>query len=1772
MKNQPDIRRINPRYSSRFSIHGDRTALLFWRRFRTGIGLAVLLWFTPGITTKCAAAEPTVTIQAIDSTAAEPGTNTGAFAVARTGPTGSPLTVNYTVGGTASPGSDYTALSGSVTIPVGETYATIQVTALSDILVESTETVIVTLSANAAYVIGASGSATVNILNAPTVWVGMQASPGEPSTLGRIAFVREYPPPPTPLTVHYTLSGSAKPGIDYVALSGSATIPANETVGTMDIVPIDDNAVEGQEVVTVVIKPDAAYNIWMDTVSVGFADDDVALVGIDFGANVGEPGTAGRFLIRLANPLEIPVTVQYSMSGSATPGVDYTAVSGSVQLTPDMWWTGGTIPVTPIDDLAVEGTETITATITPGANYSVHPSWYGNFTLLLEDNESTAPPLREFYVAPNGNDGNDGSFGSPFRTVRHALGQVRYGDTIYLRAGDYREEIFVGPLTVWGWSGWLPTLESSVGSWNRMVNIVNYNGEEAVIKGSEIVSGWTLDQVRDQTNIWRAPSPGAGRSQQVFVDGRLLGHVGWNAQLEIYPWTGSPAADNLPSLLQIVDSHGVSVVYQNTSHMTNWSFFEDTNTWTVYIGLPNGVDPNTHLVEVSTRIPFIISYDYFRLSGIKFRHANTLPRTGGWPGVGLSAFSIVENCDVQWCDMGGLSVRDQSRIINCLIANNGMIGGGGVGTNILVSGSRFLTNHYLPWDFRGEAAGSKNIGGPQYLDGCIWEGNEFAYNRGEGLWFDTMTVRDPYNNPVIIRTNFFHDNTADGLMLEVMTGVRVHNNISVRNKARALYLSSATHCWVFNNTLTSSNYSYVTLNIDGGLGGRVHLPPHDLWISNNIMSTVETNAAEGPQDGTEPQIVANTMFGNCIGAANINFDYNCYLILGERPDLDYLAMHNVDVANANYGPGCSAGGPPCIWWQKWDGYGLCSQGVPPDAWIFRVNWSGWQTFGNDPHGLFITDPAIINSFFINEAADDYRISADSPAAHAGKNLYSFLQADYRGRQRPATGNFSIGAHEFIDTIRIVATDANAGEPSNTGTFTVTRESLDPNVPLTVTYTVSGSATPGADYTALSGTVTFGSGVTSVPLQITPVNDAVAEGNETVIVTLNPGAEIAVSANLGSATVTIVDDEQLVTVAATDSTASEPGSDTGTFTITRQGSTASSLTVYFSISGTATWGTDYASIYGPVTIPAGQSSVNVTVQPSTDITQESTETVILTLTANAAYTIGSPNNATVNLLDAPVVWITGTANAEEPSTTGSFTITRSFTSASALTVFYTVSGTATPGVDYTTLSGSATIPANAVSVAVNVAPIDDAVAEGNEGITLTLQTGPNYNLYYNTASISLIDNEQLVTVTATDATAAEPGSNTGTFTITRQGSTASSLTVYFSISGTATWGTDYASIYSPVTIPAGQSSVNVTVQPSTDITAESTETVILTLSANASYTIGSPNNATVNLLDAPVVWITGTANAEEPSTTGSFTITRNAASASTLTVFYAVSGTATPGADYTTLSGSATIPANATSVAVNVAPIDDAVAEGNEGITLTLQPGPNYNLYYNTASISLIDNEQLVTVTATDATAAEPGSNTGTFTITRQGSTASSLTVYFSISGTATPGTDYTSLSSPVTIPAGQSSVNVTVQPGTDITAESTETVILTLTANAAYTIGSPNNATVNILDAPVVWITGTANAAEPSTTGSFTITRNASSASALTVYFAVSGTATPGADYAALGGSATIPANATSVTVSVVPFDDVLVEATEGVTLTLQPGSNYNLYYNVASISLLSNE
>jgi len=132
-----------------------------------------------GLTTAWAASAETfatdqVTIEAADAAASETGPDTGCFRVTRPDTsTNAALTVFYTLGGTAANGSDYTALTGSVTIPAGALSAEFFVSPLDDtVWQEGAETVVATLAAGN-YLVGAASSAVVTIQDgdaAPSAW------------------------------------------------------------------------------------------------------------------------------------------------------------------------------------------------------------------------------------------------------------------------------------------------------------------------------------------------------------------------------------------------------------------------------------------------------------------------------------------------------------------------------------------------------------------------------------------------------------------------------------------------------------------------------------------------------------------------------------------------------------------------------------------------------------------------------------------------------------------------------------------------------------------------------------------------------------------------------------------------------------------------------------------------------------------------------------------------------------------------------------------------------------------------------------------------------------------------------------------------------------------------------------------------------------------------------------------------------------------------------------------------------------------------------------------------------------------------------------------------------------------------------------------------------------------------------------------------------------------------------------------------------------------
>jgi hypothetical protein len=131
----------------------------------------------------------------------------------------------------------------------------------------------------------------------------------------------------------------------------------------------------------------------------------------------------------------------------------------------------------------------------------------------------------------------------------------------------------------------------------------------------------------------------------------------------------------------------------------------------------------------------------------------------------------------------------------------------------------------------------------------------------------------------------------------------------------------------------------------------------------------------------------------------------------------------------------------------------------------------------------------------------------------------------------AAGDYTIGANNaatvtIVDeptaVVTIAATDANASEIGiDTGTFTITRAG-DTTLALPVGFTRTGTATAGTDYqNTIAASVTIPAGQTSSTLTVTPINDVIFEGPETVILTLTDGANYDLGAQT-SATVTIAD--------------------------------------------------------------------------------------------------------------------------------------------------------------------------------------------------------------------------------------------------------------------------------------------------------------------------------------------------------------------------------------------------------------------------------------------------------------------------------------------------------------------------------------------------------------------------------------------------------------------------------------------------------------------------
>jgi Calcineurin-like phosphoesterase/CARDB/Calx-beta domain len=217
---------------------------------------------------------PVVTITASDSTATEAGSSPGSFLVSRTGNTDTPLTVNYTIGGTASNGSDYESLPTSVTIPLGSSTASITVTPIDDTLPEANETVLVRLAFHASYIIGASSSATVAITDddanqPPTVDAGADQTITLPAGASLDGTVNDDGrPSPAALTTHWSqVSG---PGRITFANASSVDTLANFSQSGVYVLRLtaDDGTLSSSDDIQLTVNPPSSSDLIVGSLSI----------------------------------------------------------------------------------------------------------------------------------------------------------------------------------------------------------------------------------------------------------------------------------------------------------------------------------------------------------------------------------------------------------------------------------------------------------------------------------------------------------------------------------------------------------------------------------------------------------------------------------------------------------------------------------------------------------------------------------------------------------------------------------------------------------------------------------------------------------------------------------------------------------------------------------------------------------------------------------------------------------------------------------------------------------------------------------------------------------------------------------------------------------------------------------------------------------------------------------------------------------------------------------------------------------------------------------------------------------------------------------------------------------------------------------------------------------------------------------------------------------------------------------------------------------------
>ena len=604
--------------------------------------------------------------------------------------------------------------------------------------------------------------------------------------------------------------------------------------------------------------------------------------------------------------------------------------------------------------------------------------------------------------------------------------------------------------------------------------------------------------------------------------------------------------------------------------------------------------------------------------------------------------------------------------------------------------------------------------------------------------------------------------------------------------------------------------------------------------------------------------------------------------------------------------------------------------------------------------------------------------------------------------------------------------------------------------ITVTYTVTGTATRGTDFTT-SGSAAVGAGIDEVDISVAVVQDALREGDETVILTLADGAGYDLGGRT-TVTLTIEDDDPPLAPAGLAAAAGD-----GQVVLSWTDPSDAAISGYEfrrrTPPDTGSWGT-WTAIAGSTAATTTHTVTGLTngtaygfqvraLDGTLEGAASSEATATPTAAATAGVTTAQPTDRAVTEGDA--------------SDTATFTVALSTRPSNAVAVTVTApAGLELAGPGGSTFSGSALLAFIASTwnspQTVTVRATDDSADSplGRELSVAYTTSSPDrsyHSLSGTAATVTVADNDPTaVTLAGAAGDVAEGGTKTFTVTLGRGLVNGEALPVPLTFGGGATRGADYTTAC-PTTLPTGVAcanldsgnatvtftgpstgttadSVTLTLSATTDSTAEpGGETVVIglgTLNASSGTGLGGGASGADSLADfritdaaaAPALVLDPASLTVAEGGSGAYTVALATRPTGNVTVTVAgASGEVTfdtdstaPG-DQSTLTFTTGTWSTAQTVAVSA---DEDVDTANDSATLTHSAsGGGYGSVTGDVAVTVTDNDTPgLVLDPTSLTVAEGGSGTYTVALATQPSGEVTVTVA-GASGDVTVDTDST---------------------------------------------------------------------------------------------------------------------------------------------------------------------